>query len=103
MYFHQEQINRRESLSRIGSGLSAFSLGLSGCHKSEKKRLFKKEPKELKTDFVIIGGVARAAGGQSHQCVAVGRSHEDAAFLGGAAKELLDTKAGPLRRKLRAP
>ena len=56
MCFHQEQINRRESLSRIGSGLSAFSLGLSGCHKSEKKRLFKKEPKELKTDFVIIGG-----------------------------------------------
>ena len=50
MSFQQKQINRRKSLVTLGLGFPAAAVGLSGC------RSLKRSPKELKADFVVIGG-----------------------------------------------
>jgi len=50
MSFNQKKINRRKSLAKLGLSLPAVSVGLGGC------RTLNKSPKELKADFVVIGG-----------------------------------------------
>jgi hypothetical protein len=50
MSFQKKQINRRESLAKLGLGLPAVSAGLTGC------RTINKLPKEMKADFVVVGG-----------------------------------------------
>ena len=50
MSFQQMQINRRQSLAKLGLGVPAVSVGLTGC------RTPSKFPRELKADFVVIGG-----------------------------------------------
>ena len=50
MSFQQNRINRRESLAKVGLGVPAFSMGLTGC------RTLNKSARELKADFVVIGG-----------------------------------------------
>ena len=44
------QINRRQSLAKLGLGVPAVSVGLAGCRSPNKF------PRELKADFVVIGG-----------------------------------------------
>ena len=50
MSFQQMQINRRQSLAKLGLGVPAVSVGLAGCRSPNKF------PRELKADFVVIGG-----------------------------------------------